>query len=178
MTMRDLANAVGMEAASLYNHIKSKDEILKEICFSLGATYTRNMDYVINSDLSVLKKIEELIALHIKINFQSSSLASVMNDEWRHLKATDKADFIKKRHEYENNFINILKDGIAQGYLKEMEPRIVLFTIISSMRWLFHWYYLEWSFDFEQIKKTMNQMIFTSILKDSSQISKLVDSGN
>ena len=31
VTMRDIATAMGMKAASLYNHIKSKQEILKEI---------------------------------------------------------------------------------------------------------------------------------------------------
>ena len=32
-SMRDIAGQVGMEAASMYNHIKSKDEILEIICF-------------------------------------------------------------------------------------------------------------------------------------------------
>ena len=34
VTMRDLASAMGMKAASLYNHINSKQQILKEIIIS------------------------------------------------------------------------------------------------------------------------------------------------
>jgi hypothetical protein len=34
-TMRDLAEKLDIKAASLYNHIASKEEILKEICFTL-----------------------------------------------------------------------------------------------------------------------------------------------
>lgn len=35
-SMRDLAVKVGVEAASLYNHIRSKAELLHDICFNVA----------------------------------------------------------------------------------------------------------------------------------------------
>jgi AcrR family transcriptional regulator len=35
-SMRDLAELLGVEAASLYNHIKSKPDILHDICFEVA----------------------------------------------------------------------------------------------------------------------------------------------
>lgn len=36
LTMRDLAKSLGMEAASLYNHIASKDDLLERVCFGIA----------------------------------------------------------------------------------------------------------------------------------------------
>ena len=38
-SMRDLANAVGIEAASLYNHIKSKEDLLLQICVAVAQDF-------------------------------------------------------------------------------------------------------------------------------------------
>ena len=35
-SMRDIAEAIGVEAPSLYNHIESKNAILKDICFRIA----------------------------------------------------------------------------------------------------------------------------------------------
>jgi len=43
-SMRDLAEAVGVEAASLYNHIKSKTELLHELCFSVANRFLQKID--------------------------------------------------------------------------------------------------------------------------------------
>ena len=39
-SMRDLAERVGVEAASLYNHIRSKTELLHDICFNVANIFT------------------------------------------------------------------------------------------------------------------------------------------
>ena len=45
-SMRDLAEAVGVEAASLYNHIRSKSELLHELVFSVANKFVLNPRYL------------------------------------------------------------------------------------------------------------------------------------
>ena len=45
-SMRDLAESVGVEAASLYNHIKSKTELLHELCFSVANRFLQKLDEI------------------------------------------------------------------------------------------------------------------------------------
>src|SRR6188768_2583998 len=65
-SMRDLAEHVGVEAASLYNHIQFKSEILQEICFKVANDFTTNMENVDTSEQSAIGKVEALLRFHIK----------------------------------------------------------------------------------------------------------------
>nr|GFC94191.1 hypothetical protein [Tanacetum cinerariifolium] len=55
-SMRDIAGQVGMEAASMYNHIKSKDEILDSICFRISDIYIAQLQEVEQLPLSFGEK--------------------------------------------------------------------------------------------------------------------------
>jgi AcrR family transcriptional regulator len=65
--MRDLAEAVGVEAASLYNHIKSKTELLHELCFSVANRFLHKIDEIeaepINSPLKKWRSCSVFISM-------------------------------------------------------------------------------------------------------------------
>ena len=46
VTMRDIAKAMGIKAASLYNHIKNKEEILTFIIISLAEEFINGIDEI------------------------------------------------------------------------------------------------------------------------------------
>ena len=58
VTMRDIAKAMGIKAASLYNHIKNKEEILTFIIISLSL----RIPYAkATSPLSKVSKVEVIL---------------------------------------------------------------------------------------------------------------------
>src|ERR1041384_8313480 len=64
-SMRDLAETVGIEAASLYNHIRSKNEVLEAICFDVANRFNTNMDAIEISQSDSISKLETLLRFHI-----------------------------------------------------------------------------------------------------------------
>ena len=67
VTMRDIAQAMDIKAASLYNHIKSKQEILVLIIIEIAEEFTQTMNEVVASDETTIKKIERIIQLQKNI---------------------------------------------------------------------------------------------------------------
>ncbi|MEJ0083324.1 MAG: hypothetical protein WDM78_20770 [Puia sp.] len=83
--MRDLAENVGVEAASLYNHIQSKSEILQAICFKVANDFLSHLEAVQASPEPALKKLEMIIRFHIRMMMDQYEFVYISDHEWRHL---------------------------------------------------------------------------------------------
>jgi AcrR family transcriptional regulator len=84
-SMRDLAEVVGLEAASLYNHIQSKSEILQEIIFQISNDCTIHLNSLDDIAATNNKKIESLIRFHVQMMLTRFDDYCVMINEWIHL---------------------------------------------------------------------------------------------
>ena len=85
VTMRDLAAAMGIKAASLYNHITSQQEILKAIIVSLAQEFTHEMTIIKASDLGAIEKLKLIVALHVEITVKNTYGMACLNNDWMHL---------------------------------------------------------------------------------------------
>ncbi|UOR06587.1 TetR/AcrR family transcriptional regulator [Hymenobacter aerilatus] len=139
-SMRDLAAQVGMEAASMYNHIKSKDEILELICFHISDTYIRQLTEVEHMQAPYVEKIRALIGRHIQLMIEDGAAVSVGNNDWKYLTGDRLEDFKAARKRYEKGFAALIEQGIAAGELHPVNVSVALFTILSAVRWVELWY--------------------------------------
>jgi AcrR family transcriptional regulator len=138
VTMRDLATAMGIKAASLYNHINSKQEILKAIIISIAEEFTNGMNTIIQSETSNISKLKRIVTLHVNITANNTNGMASLNNDWMHLE--DQLEhYLKLRNEYEANFLYIIEQGISSSEIRQSNPEVIMFSMLSTLRSLYLW---------------------------------------
>lgn len=163
VSMRDIAQAMGIKAASLYNHIQGKQEILSTLILEVAKEFTLGMNTVMESRATPLEKITSVIELHIDITVNYSEGLAALNNDWMHLENEDLKDFVKMRENYEENFRKIIKEGIEKEEIKAHHPEVILFSILSTLRSLYVWYQKRGKLDVNLLKKDMVAVLLSGI---------------
>lgn len=154
-SMRELAETIGVEAPSLYNHIGSKSEILRSICFTVAAAFTNHLEETLAREEPVLSKITSIIRFHIGMMLNDFDAVYVSNHDWKYLEEPYLAEFLNQRREYEKKFVLLVQDGIKNGAIKENDPYAVVLTILSAVRGLEFWQYHKKNIRTENLENNM-----------------------
>lgn len=166
-SMRDIASELGIEAASLYSHIRSKDEILETICFRMADQFISAFQEVNDIYFNAEEKLKMAITSHIKILANDLNASSVFIREWRHLNEPKLAEFIGLRNKYESEFRRILQTGEEENVFEIVENKFAVLTIISSMNWIIEWYKPGGPMTPDEIAEQLFNFILTGLKKKS-----------
>ena len=140
-SMRDLAQKLGIEAASLYSHIKSKEEILQSLCFDMAAEFRKSLDEVEKLDVSAAEKLSLGIIGHIQVMAKDLTASAVFMNEHRHLSQPWLRQFLLLRINYINRFKAIIEAGVRTGEFKSsIDRKLAVMTLFSSLNWMPMWY--------------------------------------
>ena len=164
VTMRDIAQAMDIKAASLYNHIKSKQEILVLIVIEIAEEFTNTINEIVLSKSTTIQKLEKVIQLHIDITIRNPEALACLNNDWMHLTDEELTYFIKMREDYEENFRNIIKSGIASKEIKNINPEVIIFSMLSTLRTLYLWYGKKKGFTEASLKNNMKEVLLNGIV--------------
>lgn len=139
-SMRDIAGKLDIQAATLYNYVKSKHQILENFLFEAANEFHDGISQISHSSYSPLEKLKAVISLNVRLTVERPYQVALLLGEWKHLKDDKKEDFLKNRNSYESMFRKIIEEGIDQGEFRNMDLEIAMQAVLSSIRWLFTWY--------------------------------------
>jgi AcrR family transcriptional regulator len=139
-SMRDIASTVGIEVASLYNHIDSKESMLQQICFTMAEKFLAIIPFVKHLQERPEEQLKEAIRLHVLVITSHADESAVFVHEWKHLSEPHLSAFKKMRNNYEGFYRDLIRRGEELGLFKNIHEKFVMMVLFSSINWLYDYY--------------------------------------
>jgi AcrR family transcriptional regulator len=163
-SMRDLAQVLGIEAASIYSHVKSKEEILRAICFRMADQFFAAIQNIQSQHhLTEEEKLRLSIKVHLQVITKDKHASSVFFDEWRYLSEPHLTDFLKMRDEYENWFKTIILNGSTNGEFKFVDSKMAVMSILSALNWTHRWYKPSGKYNTSELAEYISNIILNGL---------------
>lgn len=140
-SMADIGKAVGLEKGSLYSHISSKQDVLRELVLRGATLFMADMCAVAASDAPATVKIRDAMRAHLRVVAEQPDLATVFLQEWRRLEGAALAEVKRLRGEYERMWRAIVEEGARDGTFRaDLDPRFAALLLLSAANWAYQWF--------------------------------------
>jgi AcrR family transcriptional regulator len=164
-SMRDLAETVGIEAASLYNHIRSKNEILEAICFDVANRFNTNMAAIEAGTQSSIVKIETLLRFHIRQMIEKYEEVYVSDREWKHLEDPYLSNFQNQRSAYRKKFASIIEDGIQKNEIRKIDAPTAVLIMLHAVSGIESWHRSKAKINADELEDNMVMIMIDGLRK-------------
>jgi AcrR family transcriptional regulator len=139
-SMREIAAAVGIKPASLYNHFASKQEILFEIAFGTMQEMLAGARAVIDSAASPEGQLRRLVEFHVRYSATNRLRAKVADDQLHALGPAHRGAVLELRDSYESLFRDVIRRGADERRWHVDDVPVVTFAIATMASGVGVWY--------------------------------------
>ena len=166
-SMRDLAESVGVEAASLYNHIKSKTELLHELCFSVANRFLQKLDEIESEQIPAIQKIEKILRFHIIEMVNNYEEVYVSDREWKHLSDPYLSNYQNQRRVYRKRLAAIIEEGIRNKEIKQIDAPTVVLIFLHAVSGIESWHRSTKKISAEELEQNMVAILIDGLKANS-----------
>jgi TetR/AcrR family transcriptional regulator, cholesterol catabolism regulator len=135
----DIAEALGMQKASLYAHIDSKEDLLYETMREGADAFHAALD-AIPEDAPATDKIRLALRGHLRVVAAQLDVATVFVQEWRYLEGERRDEIIAERRRYEERIRELFREGRELSELRaDLDESVAALLLLSAANWAYTW---------------------------------------
>jgi AcrR family transcriptional regulator len=153
MTLRMLAEKVGMKAGSLYNYFRTKQEflaiVLKAVMRDLLMEFTERVDF----QPTTVARFEGMVVVHIDFHTRRRQEVFIGNMELRSLDEENYRMVSRLRAEYERRVRQLIEEGVEEGVFEVSDCNLTAKALISMLTGICSWYDPNGRMSIEELEK-------------------------
>ncbi len=140
-SMRDIADAVGLQPGSLYAHIRAKEDLLVGIIEQVRESFLQNGESALaDTATPAADRLRRFIGAHLQIMADNRASAVVFLHEWKSLEGERLDEVRADRDRYEGMLVALLQEGVRSGEFRDVDPHLTAVAVLSVLNWAYTWY--------------------------------------
>ena len=164
-SMADIGQAVGLEKGSLYTHISTKQEVLRELVECGAAAFMAAIAPVVAASAPAPEKLRLALRAHLRVVAEHPDLATVFLQEWRRLEGEPRQHIGALRDQYEELWRGIVAEGVRDGALRsDADPHYVALLLLSAGNWAYQWFDPHGALDADTVADRFIEIVLAGIL--------------
>lgn len=163
-SMQDIADAMGLRKASLYHYIDAKEDLLVAIYRRTISEYSERIRSISEGPGAAADRLAQAIKMHLASIISHADMFAVYINENRSLPPAHQAAVREASRDYRRRFEDIIREGIAAGEFKPVDPHVAALLVLGACNWLPQWYSPSGKMSTEEITALFTEVLFKGLL--------------
>jgi AcrR family transcriptional regulator len=141
-SLAEIADAVGIRKASLYNYIESKEDLLYEIDRLLISELEEETERLLRDANGADARLRAFLTAGMRLIARRRSETTVFLREYHVAKSNRERwrELAERRHRYQHLFESILREGAEQRVFRSLPTTVTALAVLGTTSWAFRWY--------------------------------------
>ena len=139
-SVRELAQIVRIEAASLYYHFPSKQKILFDVFNRTMDDLLEGLRRALTRGASPEERLRAIVHFHVRFHVERQDEAFISHSELRSLTGSNLRRIIAKRDRYERTVRKLLSAGVRAGIFHISDVRLATIAILMMCSGVSDWF--------------------------------------
>ena len=160
-TIEQIAEVMGASKGNIYYYFESKQVLLFHLL-------KRSMHILLEGarlidDSPADRRLKKLLRDHIIHLCHNQDLMTIMMDLHRELSPEQWQEVVNLRDAYEAKIQSIIKEGIEKGFFLPYDEKVLSYSLLGSVNWVYTWYNPEGRLKPEEIAEIISEHLMKGI---------------
>ncbi|MBL8379080.1 MAG: TetR family transcriptional regulator [Burkholderiales bacterium] len=139
-SLNDIGEALGMNKASLYHYVRSKEDLLYRLILRAGQRLRDVSQDPQLARLPAVAALERLVREHCRVVFEHRAELGVLVHQRRYLELDADGEVTYRERVYVDHLKAVVARGIKEGTLRRVDPSLAVQLILDTVNGLLRWH--------------------------------------
>jgi AcrR family transcriptional regulator len=173
---RQLAARLGLQNASLYHYMETKEDLLYEVCLDGWQRLPVAVNEAVGDHDDPLKALKAAVRAHLRITVDNRDVYITMLTEAKSLSPKRQKVIARRRTEYWERITGLVREAQSAGELRtDLPPAHLVLVLRNLLAWTAFWYRTDGELDMDALQGLLTGVFLEGAASERAALSATAD---